>query len=358
MLRTSRPSVSRRRLWGCHLPPRSPVQQQAKEVAVAEKEISEAAAWKKFGTFLKKIPSVLRYGSKLGCRPAEFVVIFSWRVWCDNCEAIAIWIGDTRRPRLLWSFCGRSRWSRLWQSIRTQQHSRLGPWSGTFFGTLQVRGALFHVIDQSTFEDFAIERAIQWDINPYKSYKSNLNIGCPVGSCVHIIAQVQSPTRPAPCLCLASSTAGRHWCLLALTQQKLSEHVPTLPEKVKTTCVLWTTLNFRIQFPSLEWLCMANQSVFHEINNWGATHLTALCVLPGYRRDAPEPRNAELRQYGTLLSEHYRYCRCFCVRLILRDRDYERLPKFGTTQPYYRYSQWNKTTEVWRPRVAKLGRRR
>jgi len=101
---------------------------------------------------------------------------------------------------------------------------------------------------------------------------------------------------------------------------------------------------------------MANQSVFHEINNWGATHLTALCVLPGYRRDAPEPRNAELRQYGTLLSEHYRYCRCFCVRLILRDRDYERLPKFGTTQPYYRYSQWNKTTEVWRPRVAKLAK--
>ena len=84
--------------------------------------------------------------------------------------------------------------------------------------------------------------------------------------------------------------------------------------------------------------------------------MTALCVLPGYRRDAPEPRNAELRQYGTLLSEHYRYCRCFCVRLILRDRDYERLPKFGTTQPYYRYSQWNKTTEVWRPRVAKLAK--
>ena len=107
-----------------------------------------------------------------------------------------------------------------------------------FFGTLQVRGALFHVIDQSTFEDFAIEHAIQWDINPYKSYKRYLNIGCPVRSCVHIIAQVQSPTRPAPCLCLASSTAGRHWCLLALTQQKLSEHVPTLPEKVKTTCVL------------------------------------------------------------------------------------------------------------------------
>ena len=104
---------------------------------------------------------------------------------------------------------------------------------------------------------------------------------------------------------------------------------------------------------------MANQSVFHEINNWGATHLTALCV-PGYRRDAPEPRNAEVRQYGTLLSEHYwyqvfhLYCRCFCVRLILKERDYERLPKFGTTQPYYRYSQWNKTTEVWRPpRVAK-----
>lgn len=67
-----------------------------------------------------------------------------------------------------------------------------------------------------------------------------------------------------------------------------------------------------------------------------------------------------MRQYGTLLSEHYRYqvfhlyCRCFCVRLILKERDYERLPKFGTTQPYYRYSQWNKTTEVWRPpRVAK-----